>query len=479
MADEFLTDADPGATGRSQASSLNRVVSNDRSQAGSDGGWTIVRSGLVGLVLLLLALAPTACSWQLPTATPPITAQLVVKDVTPAPNAYTGNLDTSCPPGTVVTGGGLLTDSANFVLYVSAPISTTAWRINFHDNSGQAPIVAYHVQLICLTLAQGESAQLATQDLLVLPGAYTGPKNTACPAGTSLAGGGIDTTSAADQLYVNAPINTTTWQVSFHDANPGNGLTGTPNEYHVNLVCLKLVAPAATQLSVRQLLAGPLAYTGNIDTACPAATLLTDGGIDTDAATTKFYQTTPLTTTTWRSNLHNTDSNNSIAYEAHLLCVTTKPGLVSTAVLQLPTAVPTAVPTQKPTPVGTHFVPVVGWQVTPTAFQQSCTGPSDPLPARTLTLDNGGSNVAVGYQVVNIGTSQNGHEPWATASPAAGTVDAGKQARLTLTPAGDLCTQLWSAGITAPVNYTLGVQLTSGGSGATTVTDSVTPFKLT
>jgi hypothetical protein len=96
-----------------------------------------------------------------------------------------------------------------------------------------------------------------------------------------------------------------------------------------------------------------------------------------------------------------------------------------------------------------------------------------------VTLDNGGSNVAIGYQVTSIGMSPNGREPWVTASPASGTVAAGQRAQLTLTPASDLCSQWWTAGVTQAVNETATIQLTAGGTSATTITDTVTPYKLT
>jgi hypothetical protein len=147
-----------------------------------------------------------------------------------------------------------------------------------------------------------------------------------------------------------------------------------------------------------------------------------------------------------------------------------------------PTATVAPLPTNttptQPAPTATS-APVVRFHVTPTSFQQTCTSPLDPLPALALSLDNGGSNVAVGYQVVTNGTSPNGHEPWAAANPASGIVAAGKQAQLTLTPASDICNQLWTAGATAQVSFTAGIRLTSGGAGATTVTESVSPYKLT
>jgi hypothetical protein len=150
------------------------------------------------------------------------------------------------------------------------------------------------------------------------------------------------------------------------------------------------------------------------------------------------------------------------------ICVATTPGVV-----------PTAPPQPTLVPVPTHFVPIVGFHVSPISFQQACTSPSDPLPALRVTLDNGGSNVAIDYQVAIVGKSPNGREPWASATPASGTVGAAQQAPLTLTPAGDVCSQLWMAGTTQPVSFTASVQLTAGGSGATMITDIVSPYKLT
>jgi hypothetical protein len=127
--------------------------------------------------------------------------------------------------------------------------------------------------------------------------------------------------------------------------------------------------------------------------------------------------------------------------------------------------------TQQPTATA---APVVHFRVTPTSFLQRCMSPSDPLPALAVTLDNGASTTAVGYQVTNVGKTPNGREPWAVASPATGTVAAGKQAQLTLTPTRDLCSQFGNSN--APVSFSIGIQLSSGGGGTTTISDSVTPF---
>jgi hypothetical protein len=139
-----------------------------------------------------------------------------------------------------------------------------------------------------------------------------------------------------------------------------------------------------------------------------------------------------------------------------------------------PPPTPTPAPSQQPTPTATTPPqPIVKFSASPTGFKQACDGTLGQLSTLKVTLDNTGSNVDVGYQVINIGTSPNGKEPWAAASPASGTVAAGKSASLTLTPVKDLCTQFKDG---TPVSFTASIKLTSGGTGTTVISDSVTPF---
>jgi hypothetical protein len=147
-------------------------------------------------------------------------------------------------------------------------------------------------------------------------------------------------------------------------------------------------------------------------------------------------------------------------------------GGLDTPTPNTPPPTPTAPPSQQPTPTATTPPqPVVKFSASPTGFKQTCDIKQGPLPALTVTLDNTGSNVDVGYKVTNFDNAPNGTEPWAAASPASGTVAAGKSAQLTLTPAKDLCTLFKGS----PVNLSASIVLTSGGTGTTQITDSVTP----
>jgi hypothetical protein len=124
-------------------------------------------------------------------------------------------------------------------------------------------------------------------------------------------------------------------------------------------------------------------------------------------------------------------------------------------------------PPATPTPT---TAPVVKFSVSPTGFKQACDPQADPLPALTLTLDNTSSNVAVGFKVTNIGNVPGSAEPWATPDQSSGTVAAGAQSKLTLTPAKDLCTQFKPGQQTT---FSADIVLTSGGSGTTSITDGI------
>jgi hypothetical protein len=132
-----------------------------------------------------------------------------------------------------------------------------------------------------------------------------------------------------------------------------------------------------------------------------------------------------------------------------------------------PTLIPQTTPTATPTPV-------VKFSVHPTSFAQSCDPSSSPLPALGVTLDNTGSSIAVSWSIqITDKDPKTNSELWAAASPSSGTTPAGGTTTVSITPASDLCNKL--VGITTSMLHAK-VVLTSGGSGASTVTDSVTPF---
>jgi hypothetical protein len=95
----------------------------------------------------------------------------------------------------------------------------------------------------------------------------------------------------------------------------------------------------------------------------------------------------------------------------------------------LPTATSLPLPTATPTPVPT----VIQFTISPTTASWNCPTQGMTPPAVTITLDNTGSNVAVSWSATVVDKISSG-APWATVSPAGGTVPAGGQRLVTISP---------------------------------------------
>ncbi len=112
----------------------------------------------------------------------------------------------------------------------------------------------------------------------------------------------------------------------------------------------------------------------------------------------------------------------------------------------------------------------VNFTIKPTQYPAtgswSCTQPPPPV---TITLDNTGSNVDIGWKVTMRETFFQTTTPWATVDQSQGTVSAGKTAQIKLTPNPSTCTYSSPGGMP----WHADVSLTSGGSGTQTFTYTI------
>jgi hypothetical protein len=114
--------------------------------------------------------------------------------------------------------------------------------------------------------------------------------------------------------------------------------------------------------------------------------------------------------------------------------------------------------------------PVPGqFSVSPLTLNQTCSLVL-PLPSFSVTLSNQTAS-AVGYQVTVVTNLPGTSTRWASVSPASGSISAGAQQRVAVTPNSALCTDSLLHG-TQP--FVLRVTTVSGTSGTSTVTDYVT-----
>jgi hypothetical protein len=119
-------------------------------------------------------------------------------------------VDLSCPAGYLVAGGGINAGYGTLVTMSSAPINTTTWREEVYNTSGSA--VSAQVQAECLKVS-GLTGKLVITGLgNADAGTNSLIKDTACPAGYLVAGGGITSGYETQTVMQSEPINTTTWR---------------------------------------------------------------------------------------------------------------------------------------------------------------------------------------------------------------------------------------------------------------------------
>ncbi len=140
-----------------------------------------------------------------------------------------------------------------------------------------------------------------------------------------------------------------------------------------------------------------------------------------------------------------------------------------------PTPTATAIPlTATPVPPTPTPTPVVKFFIRPTSQKDQCVQ-GNTAPPVSYTLDNTGSNVAVGWNVT-FTAAPNFPDPWGTANATSGIIPAGKTATLTITPVNlpsgaSTCASAVFGGSTLDAVVTL----TKGSSGSTTISDTVFP----
>ncbi len=151
---------------------------------------------------------------------------------------------------------------------------------------------------------------------------------------------------------------------------------------------------------------------------------------------------------------------------------TSPPSALSTSTAG-PNASPTPKATKTPTATATSGL-VVNWSVaTAGTTSQHCSPPHPNVSALTLTINNSKSSVALTWQVTITDTDPAG-KVWASASPTSGTIPAGQQAQVTITPISSLCADM--AGAQNPITYRAVVSGSAAGqSQQVTISVSIKP----
>ncbi len=127
--------------------------------------------------------------------------------------------------------------------------------------------------------------------------------------------------------------------------------------------------------------------------------------------------------------------------------------------------------TTQPTPTPTIPPPSLHFTLSPTSFIQHCAA-GVPLGVVSVILDNAGGATPVSWMVRISDRAPDARELWATVFPSADTTAAGATMTLWIFPAGDLCEQQLTAGLTS-ATYHLQVVLTAGSEGTYEIGDTI------
>ena len=219
----------------------------------------------------------TATPTLTPTADPPFTQ--LVSEQTSIPAGAAGNVTASCPPNSVLTGGGYAAPTTIFVYNHS--MQGNGWRAYGMNNSGSSgAITAYAV---CLFSAPGASSTQVSQQVSV-SGNDIGRAPAACPPGSIVTGGGWAAQSTGNLHVYNSSRSGNGWQVYARNR------TGTSLLLNGYAVCLSGTDWTTEQVLQQESVPGSGA--GNVVSTCPNGRSVTGGGF-AGGNNLAIYQTLP------------------------------------------------------------------------------------------------------------------------------------------------------------------------------------------
>ncbi len=99
------------------------------------------------------------------------------------------HLSVACPAGSVVTGGGWVIGSNNPIEIYNSTMVENGWQIYVNNSGGGSPLI--NVYAICLSGVSGTTTQVSNSG--PVPANDIGNVVTACPAGSTITGGGFAT----------------------------------------------------------------------------------------------------------------------------------------------------------------------------------------------------------------------------------------------------------------------------------------------
>jgi hypothetical protein len=185
--------------------------------------------------------------------------------------------------------------------------------------TGISPAVAGTVSI------NGITTQIVTATVTA-PADDTAEAEATCATGELLVGGGytVNSTSTSWQVYVDAPLNSTTWLVE-----PVN-FSAQPLSFSAYAVCAmsvpgKFGVKGYTTHVVNTAVSVPADDTGEADAACPAGQLLTGGGYEVDnvSADWSVYTNAPLSNDAWNVEIDN-EVPVATTFDSYSVCLAKK-----------------------------------------------------------------------------------------------------------------------------------------------------------
>jgi archaellum component FlaF (FlaF/FlaG flagellin family) len=164
---------------------------------------------------------------------------------------------------------------------------------------------------------------VAVTSAATAPANDTSQAEAACGSGQLLVGGGyvIDGTSTDWQVYIDAPLNSTTWLAEL--VNNGSQ----PLNYSAYAVCAETVpgkkgVTGYTTSVVNTTVSVPANQTGEADATCPTGDVLTGGGYEVANVSSNWsiYLDAPTATDTWTAEIDN-EVPLTTSYTAFAVCL--------------------------------------------------------------------------------------------------------------------------------------------------------------
>jgi len=277
----------------------------------------------IGIAAAAVSISPAVAG---PVSVKGITTQTVIATAT-APAGSTGEAEATCGAGELLVGGGYAINgtSTDWRIYDDAPLNGTTWLVEPVNFSAQP--LSFSSYAICAMSVPGKkgvtgyTTQVVQQQVDV-PATQTGEADATCPAGQLRTGGGYDVFNVSNNwsVYLNGPINTSTWTVEIDNEVPA---TTTFDSYAVCLA--KTNSKPIKGLTVSTVSASATAPANSVQTAdvsCGPKQLMTGGGheIESIGPYWSIQTSAPIASNDWQVQVADLDTYSRV-FDSIAICL--------------------------------------------------------------------------------------------------------------------------------------------------------------